>query len=172
MLKRLLIGFVVLVVLIGALLSVPSTHTAERSRLIAASPAAIHAQVETPAVLERLFPKHNARDGSSTFEGPASGVGAQWKWKTVDGAEHSLRVSESSLERVTLELQASNPASQTVRFLPEGQGTRVTWTHAVTLSGWQKLIPLFRSVDAVMGPDLEKVLSDLAASVEGKTNAK
>jgi len=170
-LKRLLIGFVVLVVLIGALLSVPSTHTAERSRLIAASPAALQAQVETPAVLERLFPKHDPRS-ASTFEGPARGVGAQWKWKTTDGAEHGLRVSESSLEQVTLELQASNPASQTVRFLPEGQGTRVTWTHAVKLSGWQKLIPLFRSVDAVMGPDLEKVLAELAATVEGNTNAK
>ena len=36
----------------------------------------------------------------------------------------------------------------------------------------QKLIPLFRSVDAVMGPDLEKVLAELAATVEGNTNAK
>ena len=44
--------------------------------------------------------------------------------------------------------------------------------HSVTLSGWQKLIPLFRSVDAVIGPDLEKVLAELAATVEGNTNAK
>jgi hypothetical protein len=167
-LKRLLIGFAVLLGLFVVLLAVPVTHTAERSRLIAAQPASIQAQLDSPRDLDTWLPRHHTHAGSATFEGPARGAGALLRWQTVKGEDHALRVAGSSPERVTFEMQPNNAAVQTVSLRLEGGGTRVTWSHAVTLRGWQKLVPLLRSVDSVVGPDLEKALAALAARVEGK----
>jgi uncharacterized protein YndB with AHSA1/START domain len=168
--KRVLIALGVVVALIAALLAallpVPVTHSAERTRRIAAPPAAVYAQLNDLHLFEHWTPHHYRVEGTSTFEGPATGPGAVWKWQMKDGASRAMRIRESSPQRLVFDFIEGKPATNIVSLVPDGAGTRVTWSHEVTLVGWPKLMPLVYSVDRAIGPVLEENLQALATAVE------
>lgn len=174
MLKRLAIvfaAFVGLVAVVLAVLMVPTTFTAQRSRRVAAPVPSVLAQLDDLRAMARWLPRRQPRPNSSTFHGPVRGAGASWRWRNLDGELHDLSVVESSLDRVTYTSSAASNATQTVSLRSEGSSTTVTWTHSVTLRGWLKLVPLVRSVDSVVGPNLEASLAALEAALEAQQRA-
>ncbi len=75
---------------------------------------------------------------------------------------------------VLIDLQFIKPfkASWVVTFAlaPQGDGTRVVWTIVGEKTFGVKLMGLFRSMDKMIGPDLEKGLTQLKQVSEGATS--
>ena len=49
---------------------------------------------------------------------------------------------------------------------PQGSGSRVTWTMSGKITVVTKVMGIFKSMDTFLGPDFEKGLSHLKATVE------
>ncbi len=151
----------------------PDTFRIERSAVIDAPPARLHALVDdfhgwnTWSPWARLDP--TARN---TFEGPSSGPGAVFQWAgNAKVGEGRMTITESrpnELVRIRLEFKRPMAATNEALFTfhPEAGGTRVTWsmTGVNTLMG--KAINLVMSVDRMVGKSFEDGLANLA--VEAK----
>lgn len=107
-----------------------------------------------------------------TFEGPASGPGAVYAWKGND------QVGEGRMEitgavpnqSVTIKLDFLTPFEShntTVYSVQsEGNGSKVTWTMSGPSTFATKLMTLFVSMDAMVGPDFERGLANLKMVAE------
>jgi len=54
---------------------------------------------------------------------------------------------------------------------PDGSGSRVTWTMTGRRTLVTKIMGIFKSMDAMIGPDFERGLASLKTSVERSTSA-
>lgn len=105
------------------------------------------------------------------YAGPAEGVGARYTWKgngkAGAGTMEILDAVEPSEIQIRLEftkpMKALNPTTFT--FVPEGTGTRVTWTMTGESKGLNRVFMLFMNMDKLVGADFEKGLAQLAAVV-------
>lgn len=181
MIRLILILLVVIIVavLVAAALR-PDTFEVTRSARIQASP-------------ERIFPLINDLHRYSTwspfekkdpaikrtFSGPASGPGAIYDF---DGNSQvgtgRLSITESvAPSRVTLTLDMEKPMEghNVVEFIlvPEGDGTRVTWTIRGPSPYISKLLGLFMNMDRMVGSEFEKGFANLkqVAEVPALTNS-
>ena len=120
------------VLLLGGLL-LPPTFTVTRSVLVAAPAEKIYPLVADPHAWEGWSPWMR-RDPSTRIEysGPASGVGATWRWKSKSEGDGAMILSEiDPNRRVAYELYVADfgaTSSGELRFEPQEALTKVTWT--------------------------------------------
>jgi uncharacterized protein YndB with AHSA1/START domain len=163
-----LIGFVVLLLLVGFLL--PSSYSAQRT-----------VTINTPA--EKVFPLvtnvkawkswtvWNQRDPNMqlTYSGPESGVGAKWSWKSQsegNGAMEFTAVEANKRLAYAFQMEGMSASPGEMKFEPAGSGTKVTWS----MSGDSGMNPLGRwfglFMDRLVGPDFEAGLMNLKKLAE------
>jgi hypothetical protein len=182
MLKKILLGLVVVVVaLAGFIATRPSTYTVQRTATIQAPPDIAFGLVndfhqwEVWSPWEKLDPSMK-----KTHEGPASGVGAKYSWVGNDQVgEGRMTIEESKpseLVRIKLEFikpwEASSLSSFT--FKPEGESVAVTWKMEGTNNFVSKAFSVFMDMDAMIGKDFDKGLAAMkgVAETEAKKRAE
>lgn len=176
MLKKILIIFALAVAafLIAAAMQ-PADFRVTRSATLSAQPA---------AVFEHVNDLHKWNDWSpwakldpaakNTFEGPASGVGAVFRWAgNHEVGEGSMTITESRpLELIRIKLEFVKPfaATNTTEFVfkPAGDQTEVTWSMSGTNNFTGKCMSLVMNCDKMVGGMFEKGLANMAAVVEAK----
>jgi uncharacterized protein YndB with AHSA1/START domain len=105
-----------------------------------------------------------------TYEGPDSGVGAKWAWKSKSEGDGAMTFKEAKAnQELGYELYfADFGTTSSGKFLltPDGTRTRVTWT----MNGNMGSNPLFRwmtlMADGMVGKDFDASLSGLKAVAE------
>lgn len=149
------------------------TYRVTRSITIAASPEAIHPHLadfhrwQAWSPWEKLDPEQ-----SRTFSGPDSGVGAHYAWhgnKKV--GEGTMEILESEApSTVVVDLRFIKPFKSTAitRFdiAADGGGSTVTWTMEGAKTVVTRIMGVFKSMDAMIGPDFESGLAQLKSTVE------
>jgi carbon monoxide dehydrogenase subunit G len=149
------------------------TYTVVRSTTIDAPPADVFAHLndfhrwQAWSPWEELDPAQNR-----TYSGPDAGPGAKYAWngnkKVGEGTMEILRSAEPS--NVTVDLRFIKPFKSTAetRFdiAPAGAGSTVTWTMEGEKTLMTKIMGIFKSMDAMIGPDFEKGLGRLKTTVE------
>lgn len=179
MLKKLLIAFLILIVLllgIGFLL--PSDWDVQRSVVINAPASAIYPVVATLRTWPEWTYWNHKRDPKCewSFEGPETGPGSIMKW---DGKTHlrgSLTIDRGDPAtgiEYTLEMPDMTPMKGSIAFAAEGSGTRVTWRdsgkgNGMPWSNWTLML----LADPVMGGFFEESLGNLKTRVEEAAGAK
>lgn len=178
MLRKILIGIAVVVaLLVVVVVTRPAAFHIERSTTIAAPPEIPFALVNdfhafgSWSPWEKLDPNMQR-----TFEGAASGVGAQYEWrgnKDVGAGRMTIEKSDKP-SRIVTKLQflepfeATNQATYT--FVPTAEGTKVTWAMDGNNNFVSKAFSLVMDMDEVVGADFERGLAAMKQVAE--TTAK
>lgn len=111
-------------------------------------------------------------DLQRTYGGAESGTGATYAWAgNRKAGEGRMEITDSAAgERVVIALDFLKPfkSSSTTRFELSGTGgaTTVTWTMTGPKTLMTKIMGIFKSMDAMIGPDFEKGLTQLKGSAE------
>jgi uncharacterized protein YndB with AHSA1/START domain len=174
MLKKIAIVLVVIIGLILALAATkPDTFAMQRSITIKAPPEKIMPLISdfhnwpSWSPWEKLDPNMQR-----TFSGAASGKGAVYAWKgdSKVGQGRMEIIDLASPNTVTIELAFMDPVATTnvTQFVltPQGDGTNVTWNMNGPMPFISKLMTVFVSMDALVGGDFEKGLSQLKTAAE------
>ncbi|WEF33745.1 SRPBCC family protein [Pseudoduganella chitinolytica] len=175
MLKKILLGLVVIATVIVALaLMRPDSFEVRREIVIAAPPARVAGylndfhQWTAWSPWERLDPAMRR-----TFSGPPRGQGAAYAWAGNDevGEGRMEIVEDGSPQRVVIEIDFVKPFASSNRAVfeltPQGSGTQVAWTMSGPAPFITKLVGLFVSMDEMIGDDFERGLRQLKAAAEG-----
>ena len=150
------------------------TFTIERTATIGAPAATIYALVADFHQWGQWSPWEDIDPGMQrTFSGSESGVGAIYEWsgnrKAGSGRMEITEADEPAV--VTIDLQFLKPfkAHNTTTFTlaAEGDSTAVRWTMTGPMTFMTKVMGIFKSMDAMVGPDFEKGLAQLKAAAEG-----
>ncbi len=173
-LLKLLLWFVVLVAVLflGIGLLLPRTAHVERSIAIDAPPANVFTLVNSFRRFNEWSP-WAARDPGAkyAYEGPDWGVGARMAWtgdpKLVGSGSQEIVASEPyRLVRTRLDFGREGLADAAFTLVPDGPGTRATWSFDTDLGSnplarWMGLF-----FDRMIGKDYEAGLSSLRALAE------
>jgi uncharacterized protein YndB with AHSA1/START domain len=106
------------------------------------------------------------------YTGSESGAGAAYAWdgnkKAGKGNMRIVEATPPSHVRIDLTFEKPFPAKTDVRFAVQstGTGSRVVWTMNGPLSLAMRVFTVFKSMDKLIGPDLEKGLSQLKTAAE------
>ena len=174
MLKRVLVGLSV--VAAGAVAVVarqPSEYRVTRSVTIAASPAALFAQVDDLRKFNAWNPWRKLDPtAQETFYGEASGPGASMAWAGNSNiGEGRMTIIESRPhELVRLRLDFVKPLASTATaeftFTPQGGQTAVTWSMWGQNTTMGKAMGLVMDMEGMIGGQFEKGLADLKSLTE------
>ena len=176
--KRVLIGLGLLFVcLIGGLCIVislqPSTFNVQRSATMAATPAEVYAQVNDLQAWDSWSPwKKLDPNPKTTISSPSAGKGATFTWTgNAEIGEGTLTILQSKEDELVEVEQAfirpfEGKALMTFTFVPEGNGTKVTWRMNGTNDFFGKAMCLFMNMDAMLGPQFSEGLANIKAVVE------
>lgn len=102
-----------------------------------------------------------------TYEGPASGPGAQYAWSGNDRAgEGRMAITDIKLnERVAMDLEFTRPfkATNKVNFViePAGTGSNVSWIMDGKNNLFMKFFSLIMNMNKVVGKEFEEGLANL-----------
>jgi len=149
----------------------PATYLVERSTLIAAPLDRIYPLVAAPARW-REWAVWQRRDPAMSLQlsGPASGAGAGWSWDSKSqGKGRMTFLSADPAGGIAYELYFADfdsTSGGTIRFEPQGAGTRVTWTNAGNVGRNPLMHYLALAMDRMMGPDFEGGLANLRQLAE------
>ena len=164
---------VVLVLLVVFIASRPSQFTVTRSATMSAPPSAIYPLVNDFHEWTKWSPwEHRDPNLKRTYEGPAAGTGAVYKWLgDRNVGEGMMRITESrpgELIRIHLEFIKPFKAINTTEFAfqPNGGQTNVVWTMNGNNNFLAKTMSLFMNMDKMIGGDFEKGLADMKAVAE------
>ena len=148
-----------------------STFEVVRERTIDASPERVHDSLidfhawQAWSPWEGLDPEQ-----SRVHSGAHSGHGAVYEWKgnRKVGQGRMEVTGDSATEVVVLinfikPFKATNTATFTLR--PDGSGTHVRWSMVGPTTFMTKVMGIFKSMDKMIGPDFEKGLAQLDASL-------
>ena len=183
MFKKIVLGtLAVLVVAVAVFVTVvamrPSEFRVERTARISAPPAAVFAQVDDFHNWQAWSPWKKLDPAAKiTYEGPAKGTGAIFKWVgNSEVGEGSMTITESQPdERIQIKLDFVKPFEDTsnvnFRFKPEGDQTVVTWTMEGRSNFLSKAICLFMDMDQMIGGNFEEGLANLKGVVEAPPRA-
>ena len=151
------------------------TYTVERSTTIDAPPGRVYQQVADFHSWRNWSPWEGLDpDLRRTYTGPDTGSGATYAWagnrKAGEGRMEITEVSEPT--RVSIDLQFLKPfkaRNETVFDIrPEGSGARVTWAMTGRRTLVTKIMGVFKSMDAMVGPDFERGLARMKNLAEQK----
>ncbi|MBT8216963.1 MAG: SRPBCC family protein [Acidimicrobiia bacterium] len=110
-----------------------------------------------------------------TYSGAESGVTARYEWNgNRKVGRGSLEITDAKEnERVEMALEFLKPfkASNTTSFAlqPRGDATTVTWSMTGRNTLMTRVIGIFKSMDAMVGPDFERGLAKLKSLVEARS---
>ncbi|MES1257809.1 MAG: SRPBCC family protein [Acidobacteriota bacterium] len=174
MFKKVLLAFVIAVGILLAMIALqPATYAVTRSATIAAPPAAVFGYVNDFHQWERWSPWAKIDPAmKQTYEGPAAGTGAVYKWSGDDkaGAGIMTIIDSRPNERVAIDLAFTRPYASTcviaLDIRPDGSGSMVTWNMTGRNNFALKAISLFSSMDKMVGPDFERGLAQLRSLAE------
>jgi len=178
MLRKILIGLVVLIagVIAAALLKSPDFRV-ERSIVIAAPAEKIFPWFDN----HRKFNEWNPwmkmdPEAKNTYSGPESGVGAVASWHGGKVGKGSATIIESKpnkkiVERMNWLEPMQGVSTVEFTFKPEGEDkTKVTWAMYGKNEGLpSKVISLVMDCESMCGPKFEKGLADVAKLVATPT---
>lgn len=149
------------------------TYTVTRSTTIDAPPARVYDHVAdfhhwtNWSPWEGLDPQLQR-----TYSGAESGTGAVYAWSGNRKAGQGRMAITEAVEpsKVVIDLVFEKPfkARNDTDFsiVPEGSGSRVTWTMTGKRTLVTKVMGIFKSMDDMIGPDFESGLSRLKATAE------
>jgi hypothetical protein len=150
-----------------------ATYRVERSTTIAAPAADVFARINDFhrwidwSPWEGIDPNMQRR-----YEGVDAGLGAIYEWegsrKVGKGRMEIVDADEPSTVGIALDFVKPFKSSNQCRFdlVPEGAGTRVTWTMIGPKTFMTKVMGIFTSMDKLVGKDFEKGLAQLKATAE------
>lgn len=150
------------------------TFTIERSTTIDAPPAAVYALVADFHQWGQWSPWEDLDPQMQrTFSGAESGTGAVYEWSgnRKAGAGRMEITEADAPSQVVVDLQFLKPFkahnTTTFTFTQEAGATAVRWTMTGPKTFLTKVMGIFKSMDAMVGPDFEKGLAQLKAAAEG-----
>jgi uncharacterized protein YndB with AHSA1/START domain len=152
------------------------TYTVERSTTIDAPPERIYQHIANFHSWRSWSPWEGVDpDLRRTYSGPDTGPGATYTWegnrKAGAGRMEIVEAVEPARVRIDLHFlkpfKARNETVFTIR--PEGSGSRLTWTMTGRKTLATKIMGIFKSMDAMIGPDFERGLASLKSTVERST---
>jgi hypothetical protein len=173
MLKKLLLGALVVIVVVVAIFCVvvamqPAHYRVERSATMNAPPSVVFNQVNDFHKWDTWSPWAKLDPNMKTaFEGPPAGSGAVYSWTgNSDVGEGRMTITDSKpAELVKIKLDFIKPfaaTSDTVfSFKPQGNQTAVTWTMDGENNFIGKAFSLFMNMDKMVGGDFEKGLAQM-----------
>lgn len=175
--KKLIIAFVLVdLVVFGVLAAIfvqPDTYRVERSLQMNAPSAIVFPYANNFRKWNEWSP-WAGRDPNMklTYEGPAEGEGAVYKWSGNDDVgQGEMRITASIRnKKVEQALHFIAPfestASTAIEIAENDDGTRVTWSMAGKNDFMGKAFSLMMDMDAMIGADYEKGLASLKVLVE------
>jgi hypothetical protein len=173
MLKKLLLGALVVIVVVVAIFCVvvtmqPAHYRVERSATMNAPPSVVFSQVNDFHKWDTWSPWAKLDPNMKTaFEGSPAGSGAVYSWTgNSDVGEGRMTITDSKpAELVKIKLDFIKPfaaTSDTVfSFKPQGNQTAVTWTMDGENNFIGKAFCLFINMDKMVGGDFEKGLAQM-----------
>lgn len=148
-------------------------YTVERSSEIDAAPARVFPLIADLHEWTRWSPWEDLDPNlRRTYSGAESGVGAVYAWsgnrKAGQGRMEITEATEPSTVRVDLLFEKPFKSRSNVVFTiePQGDGSLVTWTMNGRNTLMTRLMGIFKSMDAMVGPDFEKGLRRLKTAAE------
>jgi uncharacterized protein YndB with AHSA1/START domain len=144
-----------------------------RSTTIAAPPSIVFEQVNDFHKWEAWNPWDKVDPAmKKTYEGSPAGVGAVYAWVgNKDVGEGKMTIAESrpgQLVRISMEFFKPMAGTSTTEFtfVPQGDGTLVTWSMSGENSFVGKAMCLFMNMDKMIGGQFEKGLADMKVAAE------
>ena len=163
-----LVGLVVLLVAVAFLL--PSTYSAQRSMAINAPAEKVFPLIANQKEWKR-WSVWNQRDPNMelSYSGPESAAGSKWAWKSKSEGNGGMEWSAVEANKrvgYILTMEGMTPSTGDLFVVPEGAGTKVTWT----MKGDAGMNPMFRwfglFMDKMVGPDFDAGLKNLKKLAE------
>ena len=149
------------------------TYTVKRSVSIDAQPDVVYAEIVDFHRWPGWSPWEDVDpDMSQTYTGSESGTGAVVAWKgnrkAGEGRMEITDVVDDSKVEIALDFVKPFKSSNTTTFdlVPDGDGTRVTWTMVGPNTFMIKVMGVFKSMDKMIGADFEKGLRQLKSVAE------
>lgn len=107
-----------------------------------------------------------------TYSGAEAGVGARYAWEgNRKAGRGSMEVVGDAAHEVDVALSFEKPfpSQSRVEFVltPQGASTGVEWRMVGELSTMMRLFSVVKSMDSLVGPDMEKGLARLRTAAEG-----
>ncbi len=178
--KKLVVGVIAAIAMFCAVVaSRPNDFKVSRSATMAATPAAVFEQVNDFHKWDNWSPWAKMDpNAKTTFEGPTSGVGAKFGWSGNGdvGAGSMTIVDSKPNELVRIRLDFTKPMQGTsdieLKFEPQGEQTKVTWSMAGKNNFIAKAVSLFMDCEKMIGDQYDKGLANLKALVEAKAVEK
>lgn len=169
MIKKILLGLVAVIALFLAYVATrPADFRVERSATLAASPAALFAQVNDHRKFNTWNPFLKVDPNvKNTYSGPSSGVGAMCSWdgNSDIGAGSATIIESKPGERVRMRMDWKRPMEGTstvdFTFKPVGDKTLVTWAMYGKNGFVGKAVSVFMDCDTMCGPPFEQGLAEL-----------
>jgi hypothetical protein len=159
-----------IVALAGAGILLPDDVTSQRSIVVPADAAVLHAYVSTLSSWPEWTPWSTRTDPTATFQfsGARSGAGAKWSWKGEKMDEGQMEIVESDPARgirYHLTMTGGLTVNGSVSYASQDGGTKVSWMDKCSLGmgplgGWMKVL-LGGMIEKEMGSNQEKALSGL-----------
>ena len=176
MLKFILIGVAAVVILFMVVVALrPAAFRIVRSATIAAPPEAVFEQVNDFQKWRGWSPWEQKDPAlKRTYEGPPAGKGTVYSWAgNKEVGEGRMTITESQPDefiRIRLEFFKPFAATNTgeFTFVPQGDGTLVTWSMAGRQGFCAKAFCMFMDMDKLVGSDFEKGLAGMKALVESR----
>jgi len=178
MIKKILLGIVIVVVVLVAVIAIlaalqPSHYRIERSANINAPASVVFAQVNDFHKWEAWSPWAKIDPAmKQTYEGASSGTGAIYTWAGNNQVgEGRMTITESHPnDLIKIKLEFIKPWSATnatdFAFKPQGNQTAVTWTMDGDNNFMGKAFGLFMNMDKMVGGDFEKGLAQMKSVAE------
>ncbi|HMK72922.1 MAG TPA: SRPBCC family protein [Myxococcaceae bacterium] len=177
MLRKILIVLAVLIVALVVIIATrPGSFRVVRSATMAAPAAVVYAQIadfhrwDAWSPWAKLDPSMKV-----SFSGPASGPGAGYAWVGNDkvGEGKMLITGARPGQEVDIQLDFLKPwqATNATTFVlePAGPGTKVTWSMSGESNFMAKAMSLVMDMDAMIGKDFEKGLSQMGTVAAAET---
>jgi len=176
MLKKIAIGFLVVVAgFVAFVASRPSHYHVERTLAIGAPASVVFDQVATMKTWRAWSPWDKIDPNvQMTYEGPERGVGASYSWKGNDevGAGKMTTIESTEPSHLGFDLQFLAPFESSSKasfdFKPSGSTVDVTWSMDGESNFMSKLFGTFVSMDAMIGKDFDKGLAQLKTLAEAE----
>jgi hypothetical protein len=179
MLTEILLVVLVLLGLFAAYIATrPGEFTITRSSTMAATSSVPFGLINDFHEWTHWSPwEHRDPNLQRTYEGPASGEGAVYKWEgdrnVGQGMMKILESRPNDVIRIHLEFIKPFKAVNTTdfEFKESGGQTTVVWTMHGNNNFMGKAMTVFMNMDKMIGGDFEKGLADMKAAAEKRASA-
>jgi hypothetical protein len=174
MLKKIALGVVViLAIILGLAATKPDSFSVKRVVSIKAPPEKIAALITDFHQWGSWSPwEHLDPNMKRTFSGAPSGKGAVYEWEgNKDVGKGRMEIADAATPvKTVIKLDFLQPfeSHNTTEFtmLPQGETTTVSWDMSGPMPFISKIMSVFTSMDAMIGKDFEKGLSNLKTVAE------